>query len=79
MPWASLDIGPILVHDWDPLLQQQRGQGHTGYAGVTVGPTILWPNGMSISISATLLANVEGFGWVFNPTLTISVPLPPPN
>lgn len=77
-PWLSLDIGPIFAHDWDPLLQQQREQGHTAYIGVTAGPTFLLPQGLTVSVSATILGNVEGLGWLFNPTVTFGVPLPLP-
>lgn len=74
-PWLSVDVGPIFVHDWDPLLQQQRGQGHTAYLGVTAGPTFLLPQGMTLSVSASILGNLEGLGWLFNPTVTFGVPI----
>lgn len=77
-PWVSVDVGSIFVHDWDPLLQQQRGQGHTVYLGVTAGPTFLLPKGMTLNVSASILGNVEGLGWVFSPTATFGVPLPLP-
>lgn len=75
--WLSLDVGPVVVFDWDPMLLATRGQAETVYGGLYVGPTFIFPNGMSVGIGVTALCNFEGMGCSASPMLNIGVPFPP--
>lgn len=72
----GLDLTVTVIHDWDPLLMESRGRGHTGYLAVGPGLSVLLKTGVAVSPYLAVSANLEGLGWGLNPGLNLAVPLP---